>query len=223
MDKYKRFAVFTLFVSLFFMFVVTGGSERVLFLGGILYSLVFFFHSRLERFFASRTSHAIRAYGIGVLANGLIVEILAYASNTDKIRAGQEVFLFATSSLPADLLIGFPYYLTFALIFAWAVRKYYFSVFSLGVTIFIGQAMTVDIFSHLFQLLAGNIIGFLMAGLMMLFTLHAPIVLFSSKIQEQYPNRSRSWVRYPLLVLLQLIPLVITFIIVFIKFNILHL
>jgi hypothetical protein len=215
--KYRIFGIFTLLFSLFFMFVVSEGSVRILFISGILYSFVLFFHNQLERLFTSWTTHPLRAYAIGVVVNGLIVETLAYTSQLDRIRAGEQVFLFATSSLTADLLLSLPYYLAYAWIFAWAVRKYDFSPLSLGVTIFIAQAVMVDVFTHFIQLFSGNILGFLQGGMLMLFTLHGSIILFSSMIKQQYPNRSRSWVRYPILGVLQLVPLPLPLIIVFIK------
>lgn len=214
---YKIFGIFTLLFSLFFMFVIAEGSARILFVSGILYSLVLIFHNPLERLFASWTTHPLRAYAIGVVINGLIVETLAYTSSLDRIRAGEQIWLFASSSLTADLLLSLPYYLAYAWIFAWAVRKYDFSPLNLGVTIFIAQAIMVDVFTHFIQLFSGNILGFVQAGMLMLFTLHGSIILFSSKIKQQYPNRSRSWVRYPLVAVLQIIPVPIPLIIVFIK------
>jgi hypothetical protein len=222
LDSYQKFAFLTLFVSLF-LFLVNTGSERILFIGGIVYSIVLFLHNSLERFLATRTTNVIHAYGTAVLINGLFIEILAYTSNTDKIAAGnlKDVHLFATSSLLTDLLMGLPYYIAFAFIFAWAVRKYDFTPLTLGFTIFLGQALTVDQFTHFIGLLGGNVPGFLLPGFLMLFTFHAPIILFWSKIQEQYPNRIHGWKKYPISIILQLLPLVMVLATAFIKIVIL--
>jgi len=221
MDKYQKFGVFILTFALFFMLVVSDGSERILFFGGIGYGLVFIFHHPIKRFILPKVERPLLAYGTLVVMNGLFMEVLAYASNLEKIKAGESAYLFATSSLGLDLLISLPYYITFTLIFSLAVKKYAFSVFQLGFVIWLGQAMSVDIFSHFFELLSGNILGFALAGILMLFTLHAPILLFENKFQEIYPNRNRSWIKYPIVFFLQILPLAVTFIIVFIKFNVL--
>lgn len=222
LDNYQKFAFLSLFVSLFF-FMAQDGSEHILFIGGIVYSIVLFLHNPLERFLASRTTNVIQAYGKAVLINGLFIEILAYTSNTDKIVTGnlKDVHLFATSSLFTDLLMGLPYYIAFAFIFAWAVRKYDFTPLTLGFTIFLGQALTVDQFTHFIGLLGGNVPGFLLPGFLMLFTFHAPIILYWSKIQEQYPNRIQGWKKYPITIILQLLPLVLVLATAFIKIVIL--
>src|SRR5262245_32312046 len=204
-DGFQIFGVLTLLVSIFFLLAVARGSERLLFLGGIFYSGVLFFHAPLKQFIVLRTTHVLRAYGIAIFVNGMLMEVLAYFSSADRIRSGQEVFLFAPSSLFDDLISGLTYYITFVGIFVWALLRYDFSAFDLGVVIFLAQAMTVDAFTHLIQLFSGNVLGFLMAGLIMLFTFHAPIVLFSSAIKLRYPNRSRSFSRYPVVILLHLV------------------
>jgi hypothetical protein len=221
-DSYQKFALLTFFISLFF-FMVQDGSERILFVGGIIYSIVVFLHNPIERFLSSRTTNVIQAYGTAVLINGLFIEILAYTSNADAIAAGnlKDVHLFDTTSLLSDLLMSLPYYIAFAFIFAWAVSKYDFTPLSLGLTIFIGQALTVDQFTHFIGLLGGNVPGFLLPGFLMLFTFHAPIILFWLKIQEQYPNRIHSWKKYPITIILQLLPLVMVLATAFIKIVIL--
>lgn len=224
MDKYQKFGVFTLLLSLFLVFAFSQGLDRVLYISGLVYSAAFIFHKPIERIFISRLKKPLLAYALLVLTNGLLIETLAYFHNLPRIRAGEPVFLFDTSSLGADLLVSLPYYISFALIFTWLIKKYGFSTFEFTFMVGVTQALTTDEFTHAFALFTGGvggILGFIFAGFIMLFTLGTPYVWFENKFREAYPSRNTSWIKFPIGMILQLIPLAITFAIVFTKYNIL--
>lgn len=221
LDPYQKFGIFTLLVGLFFGLVVTHGPERILFFGLVIYSFILFLHKKLEYKKQIEPSHLIRKFATGVVISGLFMETLAYLSNVERIQAGEKVPLFATSSLGADLSLGFFYYLTFALVFSWLVKKYNFTTKTLGLTIFFGQALTVDAFGHTLGLLGGNIPGFILAGLLMLPTLHTSMLIYGNSLQGALPARQKTWKMYPLALLMQLIPIVIVFTVTFIKIVIL--
>jgi hypothetical protein len=217
MNKYRLYGILIFVFTLFFTLAIAQGQDRILYSAGFVYALVFIFHTQLRRFILPRVKRPLFAYGLLVVLNGLLVEALAYISNISRIQAGEEVFLFSTSSLLADLLLSLPYYLAFALIFVWILKRFRFSTLQFGLTVWFAQAVSVDIFSHFFELLSGNILGFFVAGITMLSVLHAPIVIFEEKFNHLYPARSTSFLRYPLLFVLQMIPIPIPFIIIFIK------
>lgn len=222
MDKYQKYALGILIVPLFYTFI-NKGSGKILAMAGFLYVLIFLFHRPLVRLF-TKVKRPLLAYGIAVLINGLIVEVLAYFSNLDTIHAGEKAYLFASSSLAEDLLISLPYYIVLALVYVWAVKKYKFTTFQLGFIIWLFWAINVDEWIHLFQLVAGGpagIIGFIFAGVTMLFTLHAPILFFESRLAEAYPNRVESKSKYFYVFLLQYLSLIPIFVIAFLRFNIL--
>lgn len=228
MDRYQKFGLFAIVLALFLMLAISQGSERILMWAGVVYGLVFVFHKPLERLFIERLKRPLLAYGILVVLNGLFVEVLAFLGNADKIRATGQADLFATTSLNADLLVSLPYYIVNAAVFMWAVKRYKFTIFKLGVIIWLFNAVFVDavtiapfvfIGKHFLALLHFNVIEFVVSGIMMLFTLHAAIVLFENKFQEIYPNRSHSWKKYPIVFALQYLPLMVTFAILFIGFN----
>ena len=145
MDKYQKFGIGALVFSLLFMLFGHGqGIEDVLFIGGVVYGLVFIFHSPLERFIIPKTNHPVLLYGMLVLLNGLFVEVLAYIGNLPKIEAGKQAFLFSTSSLSADILLSLPYYIILAVIYMLVMKKYELTTFKLGVIIALFWAMFVD-------------------------------------------------------------------------------
>ena len=99
-------------------------------------------------------------------------------------------------------------------------------IFQLGVVIALFWAIFVDaitiapfvvIGAHFIELLHGNIIAFVLAGFIMLYTLHAPILIFENKFNEIYPNRSESKAKYPIVFALQYLALIVTFIVVIIR------
>jgi len=222
-DRYQIFGIFALLLSVFLIVVFTNlSTESVLYIGGLVYALVFIFHRPLERVLMPWIKRPLFAYGVFIVLNGLFIETLAYLSNLDRIHAGEKVFLFASSSLCVDLLIGLPYYLSFALLFAWAMKRYDLSTFQLGLIIWFAQASSTDMFSHFIPLFIGGVpgvVGFILAGFTMLFTLHTPTILFDNRLREAYPNRSNSWLKYPVVIVMQVIPIIVTFIIAFVSFN----
>lgn len=198
--------------------MVAQGSEKILWLSGVLYGAFFIAHAPIERAVALRVRRPLLAYGVLVVLNGLLVEVLAYQSNLDRIRAGRGADLFATTSLAEDLLISIPYYVVNAGVLAWVVRRFAFTTFELAAAIWAYNAVAVDAFKHVIALFAGDVLGFLLAGVVMLFTLHAPIRLFDDTFRARYPDRSRSWAKYPIGFALQLLPLAATFVVSFLRF-----
>ncbi len=220
MDKYQKFGIFAILFSLFFGIAMAKGSERILYLAGIVYGLFFIFHAPIEKAIIPKIKRPLLSYGIAVVLNGLFVEVLAFLSNLDKIRAGETAYLFATSSIFADLLMSLPYYIVLAAVFAWSIRHYEISVFELGFIIWIFWAIFVDNWAHFKELVfQGQIVGFILAGFLMLFTLHGSILLFENKFKEIYPNRSMSWKKYPVVFSLQALSIIITFIIAFARYK----
>jgi len=189
---------------------------------GLLYSIIFLFHSPLERAFVARLEQPLRGYGVAVVLYGLVVETIAYLANVRRIKSGEPVWLFATDSLIQDLVMGLPYYLVLAWAFTWGVKRFVFSTFQLGVLIWATWSIATDEFKHVIALLGGNVVDFCVAGFMMLFTLHAPIVLFEKKLAAAYPARSDHWKKYPIVFGLQLLSLPASFALGFVRYNILH-
>ncbi len=206
LDRYQKFGLLAMAPSLF-LFTVLGGTERILFLSGILYGIGLLLHSRIEAFIIPRVGgRPLLAYGAAVVINGMLVETLAFLSNLDRIRAGERAFLFGRS-LEVDLLVGLPYYVTLAAVYSWSLKRYEMTAFELALVIWLFWAMAVDEFSHLFALLGGELLGFLLAGTLMLYTLHGPIVVFESRLRQAHPERSRSWKRFPVVFILQALSL----------------
>jgi hypothetical protein len=123
-DPYKLFGFSAIILSLFFIVFVAEGTGKILFAGGIAYGLVFIFHLRLDRLVDEKVKGPLFAYGGAVVANGLIMEVLAYLSNLDKTAHGQKAALFSQQSLLADLAMGLPFYLVLAAAFLMAVIRF---------------------------------------------------------------------------------------------------
>ncbi|MEZ0226081.1 MAG: hypothetical protein ACAH83_16115 [Alphaproteobacteria bacterium] len=204
-DRYQLFGLFSIAASAFFMLVAFQGSARLLFIGGFAYGLLLLFHKPAERLARKYVAHPLRAYGIGVVVNGMLMEVLAYTSSLDRIARGEKVPLFSHESLAEDLAIGLPYYIILAGVFCWSVRRYALTAFELGAVIFLFWAIAVDEFVHLRNLFQGAVLEFLLAGLLMVFTLHGSIVIFEKQLQEAYPNRRRGWQRFAVPFCLQIL------------------
>lgn len=197
-DNYQKFGIFAIVISTpFTVSSFFNQGQGIIFAIGIVYGLIFVFHSRIEKIIIPKIKKPLIFYGVFVFLSGLLIESLAYFNNLAKIKAGQGVYLFS-SDLIADLFIkGLPHYILIAVFLSLLVRKYYLSVFELGFILWIFWAIVVDQFSHLQALLAGNVLDFTMAGLLMVFGLHWPILIFHNSLNEAYPKRSKHWFKYP--------------------------
>lgn len=198
MDNYQKFGVFAIIVSIPFVFAsFLNQFQGIIFFIGILYGLIFVFHSRIEKSIIPKIKKPLIFYGVFVFASGMLIEALAYLNNLKEIKAGQDVYLFSSDFITDFFIKGLPHYLLIAFSLSHLVKKYYFSVFELGFILWLFWAIVVDRFSHLQALLAGNALDFTMAGLLMVFGLHWPILLFRNSFNEAYPKRSRHWFKYP--------------------------
>lgn len=198
MDNYQKFGVFALLICIPFVFAsFLNQGQGIIFAIGVLYGLIFIFHSRVEKSIIPKIKRPLIFYVIFVFASGIFIESLAYFNNLAKIKAGQDVYLFSSDFVTDVFIKGIPHYLLIAIFLSLLVRKYYFSVFELGFILWIFWAVVVDKFSHLQALLAGNALDFIMAGLLMVFGLHWPILIFHNSLNAAYPKRSRHWLKYP--------------------------
>lgn len=200
MDNYQKFGAFSLLISV--PFAVTSffnNGASVIFISGVLSGLIYLFHAKIEKRFILQIKKPLIAYASLVFASGIIIEILAYLTNLVKINSGLNAYLFSQNFFIDVFVIGVPHYLMIALLLSLVIRKYHFSSLELGFMIWLIFAVVVDDFSHLRALLAGNIIDFTMAGMLMVFGLHWPIVLFQNKFNEIYRHRSNKWIKFPVL------------------------
>lgn len=197
MDNYQKFGAFSLLISI--PFAVTSffnNGASVIFISGVISGLIYLFHAKIEERFIRKMKKPLIAYASLVFASGIIIEILAYLTNLAKISSGLNVYLFSQNFFIDVFVIGVPHYLMIALLLSLMIRKYHFSSLELGFMIWLIFAVFVDDFSHFRALLAGNIIDFTMAGLLMVFALHWPIVLFQGRFNEIYSHRSNKWVKF---------------------------
>jgi hypothetical protein len=207
--KYKIFGIFVLIISVFFFFIVIDNKlEGIIFLMGMFYGIVAIFHNKIERVIISRIRRPLFIYGFLVFLGGMLIELTAYISNIPKIQAGEKVYLFSTN-LFLDLLIGFPHYVALGLTWAWLLKRYKLSAFQQAVLIGLFWAIVVDEFSHFFALLSGNILDFIIIGLLMVYALNWPLVILQNKIDETYPNRNNSWTKFPIAFLGQIVPMIV--------------
>ena len=146
----------------------------------------------------------------------MLIETLAYLNNLGRIKAGENVYLFSSDFITDLFIRGLPHYLLIAFFLSLLVKKYYFSVFELGFILWIFWAVVVDQFSHLQALLTGNVLDFTMAGLLLVFGLHWPILIFRNSLNEAYPKRSRHWFKYPAAFMSLVLSVIILTVLVFI-------
>lgn len=197
MDNYQKFGIFAIVISTpFTVASFFNHGQGIIFAIGILYGLIFVFHSRIEKIVVPKIKRPLFFYGLFVFLSGMFIESLAYFNNLAKIKAGQDVYLFSPDFVTDVFIKGIPHYILIAIFLSLLVRKYYLSVFELGFILWIFWAVVVDRFSHLQALLAGNILDFTMAGLLMVFGLHWPILIFHNSLNMTYPKRSRHWFKY---------------------------
>ena len=216
MDNYQKFGIFAIVISIpFTVASFLNQGQGVIFAIGILYGLIFIFHSRIEKDIISKIKKPLVFYGVFVFFSGMFIESLAYFNNLVKIKAGQDVFLFSPDLITDLFIKGLPHYILIAIFLSLLVRKYYFSVFELGFILWLFWAVVVDNFSHLQALLTGNILDFTMAGLLMVFGLHWPILVFRDSLDEAYPKRSRHWFKYPAAFISLILSVVVLTVLVF--------
>ena len=216
MDNYQKFGIFAIVISIpFTVASFFNQGQGVIFAIGILYGLIFIFHSRIEKDIISKIKKPLVFYGVFVFLSGMFIESLAYFNNLVKIKAGQDVFLFSPDLITDLFIKGLPHYILIAIFLSLLVRKYYFSVFELGFILWLFWAVVVDNFSHLQALLTGNILDFTMAGLLMVFGLHWPILVFRDSLDEAYPKRSRHWFKYPAAFISLILSVVVLTVLVF--------
>jgi len=216
MDNYQKFGVFAIAISIPFVFAsFLNQGQGIIFVIGILYGLIFIFHSRVEKSIIPKIKKPLIFYGVFVFLSGMLIESLAYLNNLKKIKAGQDVYLFSSDFITDLFIKGLPHYILIAFFLSLLVRKYYFSVFELGFILWLFWAVVVDKFSHLHALLAGNVLDFTMAGLLMVFGLHWPILVFRDSLDEAYPKRSRHWFKYPVAFMSLILSVIVLTVLVF--------
>lgn len=207
--KYKIVGIFVLITSVFFFFpVIKNKLEGAIFLMGIFYGIVAIFHNKIEKLITSRIKRPLLVYGFLVFLGGMFIEFMAYISNISKIQAGEKVYLFSPN-LFQDLLIGFPHYIALGLVWAWFLKRYKLSALQQALLIGFFWAIVVDDFSHFFALISGNILDFIIAGLLMVYALNWPLVILQNKLEEAYPNRNNRWTKFPIIFLSQIAPMFI--------------
>ncbi len=205
-DTYKLFGLFTLIFSFFFIVVMGSDAPPYVFYIGLPYALVLFFHKRFE-LLAQKVHKPLLWFGILVFLGGMLIEFLAYKTSVYLVAQGQNPVVFCPDSLACDLfLFGIPHYLLITYGFTWTLKRYDFSVFKFGLTIFLFWAVVVDQFTHFIGLFIGGIpgiIGFIQAGLLMVFAFHGPYIIFEKRIREMFPDRSTSRRKYIPMILFQ--------------------
>lgn len=193
----------------FLFFVATRNYfEGAVFLVGILYGIILIFHSVIEKTFIAGVRRPLLVFGLMVFAGGILIETSAYVSNIPKIRAGKPVYLFSPN-LFSDFLIACPHYLALAATWAWVIKRYKLSSFQQAIMIGLFWAIVVDSFSHVQALLHGNVLDFIMAGLIMVAALNWPLVLMQNELSQVLPGRLNDWTKYPVAFLSQIIPMIV--------------
>lgn len=206
LDKHKLFGIFTLLFTFFFIAVSGKDAPHYVFYIGFPYAFILLFHKKLRQLIQG-IKNPLFWYGVLVFLNGMLVEYFAYKTSIFLVAHGQNPVVFCPDSLGCDLILfGVPHYLLIAYGFVWALKRYDFSVFNLGFAIFLFWAIVVDQFSHFIGLLTGGIpgiIGFIQAGLLMVFAFHGPYIIFEQRIREVNPQRSLSKKKYIPIILFQ--------------------
>lgn len=203
---YRIFGIASLLLTLFFVAAAGDQHPRGLIYLGFPYAVLLIFREQCARL-VDRMPRPLLLYGLSVFIGGLVLEYFAYRTGVFLTAHGQKAFLFYPDSLVLDLfLFGAPHYAFLACGLAWTVRRYEFSVFKLGLAIFLFWAMAGDAGSHFVGLFNGGIagvLGFIQAGFLMLPVFHGPYVLFEKKMGEAFPARSPSIKKYLVLALIQ--------------------
>lgn len=210
-DRQVKFGVFSFLLSVFLIIVLPDKLDSLIFVLGLFYGLVTIFHRKIEELITPIVSGAPLVYfAILIFVGGMLAELLAYASNLGRITAGEEVFLFSPNLLQ-DLVIGFPHYVSLGLVWMLLVKRYRLSAFQQGLLIWLFWGIVVDNFSHLLALLSGNILDFVIAGLILVFALNWPLVLMQDILDERYPFRKSGWTKYIIGFTAQIIPMIVLY------------
>ncbi|MBL8994088.1 MAG: hypothetical protein JNM63_12155 [Spirochaetia bacterium] len=206
LDRNKIFGISVLFATLFFIAIAGNRHPNALLYLGFPYALILIFRQSCVRL-ASQITRPILWYGIAIFLSGLLLEFLAFRTSVFLTAHGQKPFVFYPDSLAGDLLLfGVPHYALIAFGFTWTVRRYDFSIFQLGLAIFLFWAVVMDQFTHFIGLFTGGIpgiLGFFQAGFLMLAAFHGPYVIFEEGIRSIHPEGSRSVKKYFFLILFQ--------------------
>ncbi len=220
-DFYKLFGLFTIIFAFFFIIVL--GTDNVppyVIYIGFPYAFILFFHKRLE-FLADKVKNPLLWFGFLVFSGGMLIEFLAYKTSGYLVAQGQNPVVFCPDSLGCDLLLfGIPHYALIVYGFVWTLKRYDFSVFEFGLAIFLFWAVAVDEFSHFIGLFVRGIpgiIGFVQAGLLLVFAFHGPYIIFEKRIREMLPERSTSIKKYVPMILFQGASILLVFIIAIIR------
>lgn len=192
-----------------FLARLAGGWNGTVFVIGIIYGLALAFRKTLRNLVRG-TPKPLITYGLLVFIGGLFLEIAAYLSNLDRITAGESVYLFSTS-FTKDFLIGLPHYAAVAAVWCWVVKRYKISALQQFVLILIFWGIVVDEFSHLFALIAGNVVDFILAGWVIVSGLNWPLLLLEEKLESTFPDRNTNWVRFPIAFFSQIVAFPVLF------------
>jgi hypothetical protein len=148
-------------------------------------------------------------YGAMMLTSGMVTETLAFTAELGSIRAGRDVYLFSRRFVP-DLLIALPQYAAIAAVWSWFFRRYHLTPARQGWALFFFWALTMDQFSHVPALLAGNVVNFVNAGLLMVATFNWPLVVLAPGMDARLPGRRGGVVALTVAAVIQFVPLLVS-------------
>lgn len=193
---------------LVFVFAVKGNLAGATFVSGIWYGLILIFRKKIGNAIIPKNSKLLFRYGFLVFISGMVIEVLAYIASIPSIQKTGTAYLFSTS-LPMDLLIAFPHYAAVGFTWSWVIKRFNLSALQQVPLIVIFWGMSLDGFSHLRALLAGNVLDFVLAGLIMVYAFNWPLAVMQDKFKELYPNRNNGWIKFPIAFFIQILPIII--------------
>ncbi len=200
--------VFIIYSIVIFAFAVKGNLAGVIFVSGIWYGFVLIFRKKIGNAIIPRNGKLLFRYGFLIFISGMVLEFLAYITSIPLIQKTGTAYLFSTS-LPMDLLIGLPHYAAVGFTWAWVIKRFNLSALQQVPLIVIFWGMSLDGFSHLRALLAGNVLDFVIAGLIMAYAFNWPLVVMQDKFGELYPNRNNGWRKFPIAFFVQILPIIV--------------
>ena len=219
-DKFTLLGIFTLLFTFFFIVATGSDAPHYVFYIGFPYAFILFFHKKLEHR-AERVAKPLFWYGFFVFFSGMLVEFFAYKTSIFLVAQGKNPVVFCPTSLSCDLLLfGIPHYALIVYGFIWVLRRYDFTVRKFGLAIFFFWAIAVDQGSHFLGLFVGGIpgiLGFIQAGLLLVFAFHGPYIIFEKRIREILPERSTSKKKYLYMTLFQAAAILLVFAIAVVK------